>query len=171
MPLTEAPVRAVAFDVGHTLIDESIDAASFELPVRLMPHVREALPEIDVPMAAWSNTKSACEADVRHLLEAARIAHFFTWITTSIDAGWRKPHREFFDFALKQCGFSRDEVLFVGNQLNTDVYGGTQCQIRTVWVAGEEHRSPDETMTVRDVRPDFVVASLAELPELIRRLR
>ena len=52
-----------------------------------------------------------------------------------------------------------------------DLRHAGQCQIRTVWVAGEEHRSPDETMTVGDVRPDFVVASLAELPELIRRPR
>lgn len=164
-------LKAVAFDIGHTLIDERIDAASFVKPVRLMPHVREVLPQIDLPIAAWSNTKTAREADVRNLLEAAGIAHFFTWIITSIDAGSRKPAPEFFQFALQTCGFSATEVVFVGNQLNTDVRGGLQCQIRTVWVSGEEYRSPEETSTIKDVCPEFAINSLAELPDLLRRLR
>jgi len=164
-------LKAIAFDVGHTLIDERIDAASFVEPVQLMPHVLEVLPQIDFPMAAWSNTKSAREKEVRQLLRAAGIEHFFTWVTTSIDAESRKPNREFFDFALENCGFSADEVLFVGNQLSIDVYGGLQCGIRTVWISGEPHRSPDETMARADICPDFEITSLLELPALIASLK
>ena len=163
--------KAIAFDVGHTLIDERIDAASFVEPVQLMPHVLEVLPQIDLPMAAWSNTRSAREKEVRHLLRAAGIDQFFTWVITSIDAGYRKPDREFFTFALKNCGFSADEVLFVGNQLNTDICGGLQCGIKTVWISGEPHRSPDETLTRATIRPDFELDSLLELPVLVGSLR
>lgn len=163
-------LRAIAFDVGHTLIDERIDAANFVEPVQLMPHVLEVLPQIDFPMAAWSNTKSAREKEVRQLLHAAGIEHFFTWVITSIDAGSRKPNRRFFDFALENCGFAASEVLFVGNQLNTDVCGGLQCGIRTVWISGEHHRSPDETMAPADICPDFEITSLRELPALIATL-
>ena len=161
-------LKLVAFDVGHTLIDESIDAATFIPPVRPMAGVREALQQIQLPMAAWSNTRSAREADVRRLLAAADIGQFFTWIVTSVDAGARKPHRDFFRFALRNCGVSESEVLFVGNQLNTDVCGGVSCGIWTVWISGEAHRSPDDIGT--DVSPDFVVNSMLHLPELIRRL-
>lgn len=161
-------LKLVAFDVGHTLIDEAIDACSFVPPVRLMPYVKEVLPQIHLPMAAWSNTKSARQADVRKLLEAADIGQFFTWIMTSVDAGHRKPHPSFFQFALQKCGLSEGEVLFVGNQLNTDIRGGVQCGIRTVWVSGEAYRSPEDTSG--DLSPDFVIDSLAELPALIRRL-
>jgi FMN phosphatase YigB (HAD superfamily) len=162
------PLKLVAFDVGHTLIDEAIDAATFAGPVRPMAYVREALQEIQLPMAAWSNTRSAREADVRRLLAAADIGQFFTWIVTSVDAGSRKPHRDFFQFALQKCGLSESEVLFVGNQLNTDVCGGVSCGIRTVWISGEAHRSPDDSGT--DMTPDFVIKSMLELPELIRDL-
>jgi len=139
------PLKLVAFDVGHTLIDERIDASTFVPPVRLMPGVKEVLPQIQVPMAAWSNTKTAREAEVRNLLRAAGIAHFFNWVTTSVDAGCRKPDPNFFKFALQQCGLRQGEVLFVGNQLNTDVCGGVECGIRTVWISGEAYRSPEDT--------------------------
>ena len=162
------PLKLVAFDVGHTLIDEGIDAATFAAPVRPMDGVREALVQIQLPMAAWSNTRSAREADVRRLLEAADIGQFFTWIVTSVDAGSRKPHRDFFQFALQKCGLSEREVLFVGNQLNTDVCGGVSCGIRTVWISGEAHRSPDDSGT--DMSPDFLIKSMIELPDLIRGL-
>lgn len=165
------PLKAIAFDVGHTLIDERIDAASFVPPVQLMPHVHEVLPQIHLPMAAWSNTKSARAAEVRQLLRAAGIEQFFRWIITSIDAGFRKPDREFFRFALEGCGFSADEVLFVGNQLNTDICGGSQCGIRTVWISGDAHRSPEETMTSTEVAVDFEITSLDELPNLLQRIR
>jgi putative hydrolase of the HAD superfamily len=164
-------LSAIAFDVGHTLIDERIDAASFIPPVQLMPHVLEVLPQIDLPMAAWSNTRSAREAEVRQLLRAARIEQFFSWVITSIDAGYRKPHPEFFHFALDGCGLTADEVLFVGNQLNTDICGGSQCGIRTVWISGDAHRSPEETMTPAEIVADFEIASLSELPGLLQQIR
>jgi len=163
------PLKLVAFDVGHTLIDESIDAATFTPPVRPMVGVREALQQIQLPMAAWSNTRSAREADVRELLAAAGIGQFFTWVVTSVDAGSRKPHRDFFRFALWTCGVSESEVLFVGNQLNSDVCGGVSCGVQTVWISGEAHRSPDDSGA--DATPDFVINSVLELPDLIRRFR
>jgi len=144
---------------GHTLIDERIDASHFSTPVQLMRGVQEILPQIQLPMAAWSNTKSAREAEVRNLLRAAGIAHFFTWVTTSVDAGCRKPDPNFFRFALHQCGFAKEETLFIGNQLNTDVWGGLQCGIQTVWVSGEAHRSPEDTP--ENVSSDFVIRFVA----------
>jgi FMN phosphatase YigB (HAD superfamily) len=45
---------------------------------------------------------------------------------------WISEARTFFDFALRKCGLARDEVLFVGNQLNTDIAGGRAYGIRTV---------------------------------------
>jgi len=163
------PLKLVAFDVGHTLIDERSDASSFVAPVRLMPGVKDVLPQIQLPMAVWSNTKSAREAEVKKLLAAANIGHFFTWIVTSVDAGYRKPDRNFFQFALEKCGLSEGEILFVGNQMNTDVCGGVQCGISTVWVSGEAYRSPDDS--VGNLSPAFVIDSLLELPELIRCLQ
>ena len=165
-------IRAVAFDFGHTLVDEQRDA-SIPLesrPIHLMPDVSEILPRIPVPMAVWANTRTATSSDLRQFLDRAGIGQFFTTVVTSVDAGFRKPAPQFFDFALRKCGLARDEVLFVGNQLKTDIAGGQGYGIRTVWLSGSAYRSTDETLSPKDVRPTHTIHTLRQLPSLLESL-
>jgi FMN phosphatase YigB (HAD superfamily) len=160
--------RVVAFDFGHTLMDERKDAdVPFDVRLaHLMPDVLDVLPWVPVPMAVWANTQVAREGDVRKWLARARIERFFTWVVTSVDAGVRKPDRGFFDFALARCGVSKDDVVFVGNQLNTDVRGGEGFGIRTVWLSGAAYRSDDDDGSV-DIKPSYTIQRLGELPALL----
>jgi FMN phosphatase YigB (HAD superfamily) len=165
-------IRAVAFDFGHTLVDEERDA-SIPLesrPVHLMPEVSEVLPHVAIPLAVWANTRSATGNDLQHFLNRARIGRFFTWVVTSVDAGFRKPAPQFFEFALRKCGLARDEVLFVGNQLNTDVAGAEQYGVHTAWLSGNAYRSADETESPEDVHPTYTIQTLRELPSLLKGL-
>ena len=81
-----------------------------------------------------------------------------------------KPAPQFFDFALRKCGLAHDEVLFVGNQLNTDIAGGQSYGIRSVWVSGSAYRSTDETLSVHDVRPAHRIRTLRQLSTLLESL-
>jgi FMN phosphatase YigB (HAD superfamily) len=101
--------KLVAFDFGHTLMDERKDAAvPLETrPVHLMPDVLAVLPCVAVPMAVWANTQMAREADVRTWLARAGIERFFTWVITSVDAGARKPAAGFFEFASARCSLTK----------------------------------------------------------------
>jgi FMN phosphatase YigB (HAD superfamily) len=165
-------IRAVAFDLGHTLIDEQKDAAlPLELrPIHLMPDVAEILPHIPFPLAVWANTHTATGADVRNFLDRAGIGRFFAWVVTSVDAGFRKPAPQFFDFALRKCGLVRNEVLFVGNQLDTDIAGGQAYGIRTIWLSGSAYRSVDERVPREDVHPTHTIPALRQLPSLLESL-
>jgi FMN phosphatase YigB (HAD superfamily) len=165
--------KAVAFDFGHTLIDERKDdnIPLESRPIHLMPEVCEVLPFLSLPLAVWANTRKATEAELRQWLERAGIGRFFAWVVTSVDAGFRKPAPEFFDFALGKCALSKDEVLFVGNQLNTDITGGEQYGIRTVWLCGRPYRSADETFSPKDVRPTYTIRTFRQLPLLLQRIR
>ena len=87
---------------------------------------------------------------------------------TSVDAGARKPAPEFFEYALARCGLVPQEVLFVGNQLNTDVAGAEPLGIHTVWLSGPGYRSADDTPC--HVEPTYSIATLYELPPLLQRL-
>ena len=166
-------IKAVAFDFGHTLIDERKDGnvPLDSRPIHLMPEVCEVLPFLLLPLAVWANTRTATEAELRQWLERAGIGRFFAWVVTSVDAGFRKPAPEFFDFALGKCALSKDEVLFVGNQLNTDITGGDQYGIRTVWLCGRPYRSVDETLSPKDVRPTYTIRTFRQLPILLQRIR
>ena len=159
-------VKAVAFDFGHTLVREGF----VDDRIELMPGVRELLPQIALPMAVWGNTRTAAETEVRRLLRIAGIEQYFPSVVTSVDAGFRKPAAEFFQFALAQGNFERDGVLFICNQLNTDVLGAEAFGIRTAWLSGPEFRSKDETMTLEDVKPTFILSGFEELPSLLQEV-
>jgi FMN phosphatase YigB (HAD superfamily) len=155
-------MKLIAFDWGHTLMDErrNLDA------VHLMPDVREVLPQLDMPLAVWANTRTAGEREVRRWLARAGIEQFFTWVVTSVDAGVRKPAPGFFEFALDRCGVAKDSVLFIGNQLNTDISGGEGFGIRTVWLSGVAYHSDDDDGT-GGINPSYTIQRLGELPSLL----
>src|SRR5262245_16307032 len=159
-------VKALAFDFGHTLAHED----SLNHRIQLMPGVRELLPQIKLPMAVWANTQAANENELRKILRAAGIEAYFSCVVTSIDAGFRKPAPEFFQFALAKGNLEKDRLLFVCNQLNTDVLGAERYGIRTAWLSGIEFRSEDETMTLDDAKPTFMLSSLAQLPSLLQKI-
>ena len=159
-------VRAVAFDFGHTLVREGF----VDDRIELMPGVQEVLQGISVPMAVWANTRTAGEMEVRRLLNLARIEQYFSCVVTSVDAGFRKPAAEFFHFALMQSNFRKADVLFVCNQLNTDVLGADAFGISTAWLSGPEFRSQDETLSLDQVRPAFILPRLSGLPSLLEEI-
>ena len=161
-PLRTSPIRALAFDLGHTLIDEQL-----ELGVRLMPGVSEVLPQLMLPMAVWANTRELNAEGVANILQQAGIREFFDVVVTSVEAKHRKPSAEFFRYALAQWAFAAGEILFVCNQLNTDVEGANSCGIRTAWISSSRHRSPDETLSLAQVQPTFVIPTIADLPGLL----
>jgi FMN phosphatase YigB (HAD superfamily) len=73
-------------------------------------------------------------------------------------------------FALAKWQIERDEVLFVCNQLNTDVLGAEQYGIRTAWLSAPEFRSADETMALDDVKPTFSLSDFGQLPSLLQEI-
>ena len=171
-PAVAAPsaVKVLALDWGHTLMDERRDrnVPLDDRPAHLMPGVREALGAIALPLAVWANTREGDERHVRAWLTRAGLGGVFSWVITSTDAGARKPSARFFAYALTRCGCSAEDVLFVGNQLNTDVAGANGVGIRSVWLAGEAYRSDDDRPS--DAKPTYTIQGLIDLPGLLGRL-
>ena len=164
-------LKLIAFDFGHTVMDENRDG---EVPlevraIHLMPGVSEVLPHLPLPLALWANTRLACESAVRAWLERAGLGHLFRWVTTSVDTGARKPAPQFFEYALAQSGLAKENVLFIGNQLNTDVAGGQAFGIPTVWLSGSDYRSADDTAC--ETSPAYTIRTLYDLPTLLQGLK
>jgi HAD superfamily hydrolase (TIGR01509 family) len=163
-------LKAVAFDWGHTVMDECRDGRVplDARPVHLMPGVSEVLPLLALPVALWANTHVAAETEVRRWLERAGLSRLFRWVITSVDAGARKPAPQFFRYALERCTLAKQDVLFVGNQLNTDISGAEAFGIRTVWLSGPDYRSADDAPC--NVSPTYTIRTLYDLPALLQRL-
>ena len=133
-----------------------------------MPGVSEVLPQIALPLALWANTRVAAETDVRGWLERAGLSALFRWVITSVDARASKPAPQFFQDTLGRCGLAREDILFVGNQLNTDVSGAKAFGIPTAWLS---RNLTITALTMRRVSPPtYAIRTLNDLPALLRRL-
>jgi putative hydrolase of the HAD superfamily len=164
-------LKAVMFDFGNTIMreDSCVDPYLRDCPIDLMPGVRTAIDGIQLPKGIWANTRLAMSADLRRWLERAGLHNQISWVVTSYEIGCRKPAPQFFTHALTACGFQRKDVIFVGNQLDSDIAGANEVGIRCVYLSGEAYRSSDERMSVA-AKATFTIATLFELPTLISSL-
>lgn len=164
-------LKAIAFDWGHTLMNESRDEhiPPETRPVHLMPGVADVLPQLTLPLILWANTRVARKTVVRGWLDRAGLGPLFRCVVTSVDAGARKPAPEFFQYALARCGLTKDSVLFVGNPLYSDIAGGEAFGIRTVWLGNDSYRSPDDSSC--NTRATYTIDTLHDLPALIQRIQ
>jgi HAD superfamily hydrolase (TIGR01458 family) len=76
-----------------------------------------------------------------------------------------KPSRAFFEAALSSTGVPAAEAAVVGDDLESDVGGGQAAGMRGVLVRTGKFREGD--LERSSVRPDAVIASVADLPSLL----
>lgn len=93
------------------------------------------------------------------------ISHFFSGVFVSQEMGCQKPQKIFFDKVLEAIGLpegEKDRVLMVGDNLISDVQGGLNGGLDSVWYrrGGQENRT--------SVRPTYVIDDLRQLPQLVR---
>ena len=160
-------LKAVIFDFGQTIMPETLNLE--DCPVELMPGVVEAMSQIALPKGIWANTKEATASQIRSWLRRARLDAYIQWVITSFEIGHRKPSLEFFTAALAQCDLRASDIVFVGNQLNTDILGANNAGIRSVYLADARYRSPDDSPD-RQVIPAYMIQTLFDLPRLIQSL-
>ena len=95
----------------------------------------------------------------------------FASISTSEDAGVKKPAAGIFEDAMKKNGFTNDDkkrIMMIGNSCRSDIAGANRFGITSVLMDW----SPRYNMTPQnaDEVPDFIIHSPEEIPELIERL-
>jgi FMN phosphatase YigB (HAD superfamily) len=83
----------------------------------------------------------------------------------SQEVGFDKPAREFFERAFAEIpDFSREMAVIVGDSLTSDILGGKNAGIETVWF------NPKGLPTKNGITPDHTISHLDELIPLLERL-
>lgn len=96
-------------------------------------------------------------------LDSAGIRKYFDSIFISQQVGYDKPSKMFFDKCFSSIeNFDRESAIIIGDSLSSDIQGGINVGIKTVWY-NPHHQQPT-------VQPDYIVNSLAELPSLLERI-
>jgi putative hydrolase of the HAD superfamily len=65
-------------------------------------------------------------------LSCSGITHYFKDVITSARAGYKKPAKEIFEFALSQSGAQAHQAIMIGDNLQTDIGGAINANIDSV---------------------------------------
>jgi 2-haloacid dehalogenase len=98
-------------------------------------------------------------------LEGSGILPFFRDCFISEQMGAAKPHPVFFRNCFARIpDFDPTKAMIVGDSLTSDILGGKQAGILTCWV------NPKGLPCPADLRPDYQIEALTQLPELLEQL-
>lgn len=85
---------------------------------------------------------------------------YFDEIVISGDFGKGKPDPSIFEYALGLMDVNADEVLMVGDNLNTDILGANRTGIRSAWINRKG-------MEASEVKPTFEIKQLHEVLDIL----
>lgn len=129
-----------------------------------MPGAPELLRELYGKYALYivSNGTASVQAG---RLASAGIENFFEGIFISQEIGCNKPEQAFFERCFARiANFDPRRAMIVGDSLTSDIRGGRNAGILSCWY------NPRGSAPRQDIRPDYEIQSLAQLPALLDSL-
>ena len=94
-------------------------------------------------------------------MTSAGLYPYFEQVFVSQEIGHNKPSKEYFDGCFARIeGFDREKAIIVGDSLTSDIKGGINAGIRTVWV-NPAHKDCGEII------PDYQIEALSQLEALL----
>lgn len=93
------------------------------------------------------------------------IAKYMDGIFISQILGANKPDKQFFDICFAEIpDFSLSETVIIGDSLSSDIKGGINAGITTVWF------NPKGIENDSDIKPDYTINELSEVPGLLSQI-
>lgn len=166
-------MKGVLFDFGDTLVTETDIATPMLLAeLHVVDGAYRVLEELskDYILAVVSNTHDADDSVVTAALARVGLDTYFKTVVTSVTAGHAKPDVRIYQEALSRVNMTADQVVMVGDRLDTDVLGANRAGILSVFHRWNDRYDPGAIP--RDLRgvPDATIHHLDELPSAIRSL-
>lgn len=98
----------------------------------------------------------------RSRLQSAGIEKYFKAVFISEEIGYYKPCTAFFEYCFAQIPhFERQQTVIVGDSLTSDIQGGINAGIQTVWFCPRQQHKPD------GIQPDYTIRHLTQLLKLL----
>lgn len=93
------------------------------------------------------------------------IAKYMDGIFISQILGANKPDKQFFDICFAEIpDFSLSETVIIGDSMSSDIKGGINAGITTVWF------NPKGIENDSDIKPDYTIKELSEVPGLLSQI-
>ena len=98
-------------------------------------------------------------------IASAGIEKYMERIFVSEDIGYNKPSEDFFRVCFaKISDFNKDETVILGDSLTSDILGGINAGIHTIWFKRHDLTGIDK------ITPEYVVEALSEVPAILSKI-
>ena len=92
-------------------------------------------------------------------LTACGLKDYFDTVVLSEDAGFNKPSKQFFDYALKMSGAHKETTIMIGDNLQTDIVGAHDAGFDTILF--------NRWGVAPSLVPTHIVATLREIMDIL----
>ncbi|CAH1851831.1 YjjG family noncanonical pyrimidine nucleotidase [Convivina intestini] len=128
---------------------------------RILPHAKHILNELGRKYTLIAGTNGQAELQ-RMRLKKTDIERYFDQIYISEEMGSKKPQASFFDQIFQDNPeMTLDNTVMIGDGLYTDVLGGNNYGIATLWI---NHHG---TSTSENIDPTYEVHTLDEIMDIL----
>lgn len=129
---------------------------------RMIDGAKDLLQSLSGRYTILAGTNGQEETQLRRLKET-RLMPYFDQVFTSESLGIAKPDARFFEkiFAARPK-MQKEQTIMIGDGLNSDILGGQNAGIETIWVNLQKQPLP------ADLKPTKIVHSLNELKTLLQ---
>lgn len=109
------------------------------------------------------------DEDVQTLVDNTGLRPYFDLVLSSAACGVRKPNPRIFNLALERLGLQASQAAMVGDTLGADVLGAGNAGLYSIWLTRRAD-TPANRDHAQTIKPDAQIASLAQLPSLIKEI-
>ena len=149
-------------DWQHVFDMTYVPESNYKRPFDDTIEALEILRSMGIKMIVVSNRIRGGERFAREWTENISFSKYFDGYVLSCDLGFMKPRREIFEEALRIVEASPHEAAMIGDLLRADVLGANMIGMTSIWINRSGKRP-----TYTSVKPDFEIASLLELPDIV----
>ena len=152
--------------LGHP-IDPAACARTYEKNLGTghwyLPGAQEALEQLRKTHKLYLASNGTASVQ-KGRMDSANLYPYFDGIFISQEIGYNKPAKEFFQGCFRQIpDFDLEKALMIGDSLSSDILGGKNAGMKTIWV-NPSHKD------CGDIQPDWEIESLAQLPKLLETI-
>jgi len=157
-------------DFGDTIVVEEEGKQLSDMQLCPVNGVEDFLKEFSeqVTIVILSNTIHSREDDIRKLIEQLGFISYIDKIITSLDMGVAKPDPKIYEIALQQLNLKADEVLMIGDRLDTDILGAEKANILSLHLHWRDRH--DEKSKSVEVHPTYKAENYTEVKNILRPL-
>ena len=148
-------------------VDATLCARTYEKNLSIghyfLPGAEEAVDSLDKKYRLYLASNGTASVQ-KGRMTSANLYRFFEKVFVSQEIGHNKPSKAYFDACFAQIpGFDPEKAIMVGDSLSSDIKGGINAGIKTVWI------NPDHK-PCGDVKPDHEIEALSQLEALLETL-